>query len=301
MGIVNNKFITKLTIMKQMNFIPHTVDGIFRDLNRESKVTICLSGISGQPVNLHTDQGYSVEKVNNCTTAKEFYARLLSHCTGARLAAMDALHLLDPSENSALLLECIHRVDQLMLRTVPVYFPVHPSLPETGRHHYTRRFLAARLEGLSTGAEPSQEVIRRILLDAHRFAIQWNKAINVLQIQLISLLATLEHQSDLFPSPAYSLTQATHVPSSEKIRFNGTVPKLASLARILATRNLFEMKNKSQFFRRVVGSFSTAKQPDISWVSFRNHFDNPTPEELSFWDAELSEWRRIIRKLSIMN
>jgi len=79
-----------------MNFIPHTVDGIFRDLNRESKVTICLSGISGQPVNLHTDQGYSVEKVNNCTTAKEFYARLLSHCTGARLAAMDALLLRKP-------------------------------------------------------------------------------------------------------------------------------------------------------------------------------------------------------------
>lgn len=287
--------------MTTLDFIPHTVNGIFRELEREAKITISLSRISGQSETTCNGQGYSVEKVNECQSPKEFYARLMSLCAGVRLAAMDSILSLDPSEKSALVMGCIHKAVRLIRCTTPVCsLPSdHNEKKEWGR--ITRQFITTRIVGPPSDLLKNEEKMDRFMDKVRAYALEWDKALNILMIQLISLLVLIEHQSDISPGIAHSQSPGSTSPCGEKIRFTGSVPKLAALARILAHRKLFEVNNKSRFFRQLVMVFSTTKQEEISWVSFRNHFDNPTPEELSFWDAELSEWRHIIRKLSVLN
>ena len=254
-----------VTKMKNLDSIPHIVNGIFRELNRASNISITLTAsISNQlpetnkpaSVSLRGSRiygirssgkpGFSIDQVNSCPTPEEFYHSLLNLCAGVRLATVDALQTLDPSEKGTLLLEAFHRVS--------------------------------------------------ILLAAHPFAHRYFVALRILSIQLICLLTVVEHHNDLCPPRSTAQTE-----SRDKLRFTGSVPCLAALGRILASRNLFEAPNKSQFFRTVATMFSTSQQPDISWLSFRNHFNSPSPEALAFWDAELSEWRRFIRKLSVLN
>ncbi|TRZ53681.1 hypothetical protein D4S03_01405 [bacterium] len=184
----------------------------------------------------------------------------------------------------------------LLQKVVTVYLTAEEAELWTEGEQCTKRFRHARFIWYDHVPDPSLNDLKHILLAAHPFAHRYSVALRVLSIQLICLLTGVEHHNDLYP-PRSTAQQE----SRDKLRFAGSVPCLAALGRILAARNLFEAPNKSQFFRAVATLFSTSQQPDISWLSFRNHFNSPSPEALSFWDAELSEWRHFIRKLSVLN
>ena len=131
---------------------------------------------------------------------------------------------------------------------------------------FPKRFKHAKL--IPSGPSPalSLDDIRLILLQAHQFAAQWKKALQVLSIQMICMLTNLEH----YESICNSQSSPAHRSSIEKLSINGTVQQAAALTKLLYIRKVF-------------------------------HFDCPTHEALAFWDAEISEMRKYIRKLTMLN
>ena len=284
--------------MKNLDSIPHTLDGIFRELNRTSNIiiTITNTGTPGRPVLIHGEQGFSIDQVNGCHTHEEFYHSLVSLCASVRLSTVDAMQTLDSSEKGALLLQAIHRVHILLQKIISVLLTAEEAALWTEGNQFVRRFKHARFIWNEGIPEVSLSDLKQILLAAHPFAHHYSVALRILSIQLICLLTGVEHPPDLNPPGTTSPSEAR-----EKLRFTGSVPCLAALGRILSSRNLFEIDNKSRFFRTITGMFSTSQQPDISWMSYKNHFNNPSHEALTFWDAEISELRKHIRKLMLLN
>ncbi len=303
--------------MKNLDSIPHTLDGIFRDLNRAAKFTITLNLASGTrheaPGTSHeisSDPESSIAypasrisypvsgilEVNGCQSPEEFYHSLLSLCAGVRLSTFDAMQPLGSSEKAALLIEALNRLNTLLQKIIFVTLTAEEAALWTEGNQSVKRFKNARFIFPEGMPESSLSHLNHILLAAHSFAYQYSRALDILSFQLICLLTRVEHPYDFNPPGKNSASEAR-----EKLRFTGSVPRLAALGRIISPRKLFEIDNKSRFFRTITGLFSTSQQSDISWLSYKNHFNNPSHEDLLFWDAEISEWRAYIRKLMAMN
>jgi len=282
--------------MKNLHSIPHNLNTIFLKLNNASNVTIKWTESSALPETQDNESGFTIHDVNGFTTPSEYYHYLVSLCTAARLAIVDDLQRLDLSEKGALLLEAFTRVDLLREKVSTIILPAETSSSESGKHLFLRGFINVAL--ISDNKQPSPPSVenRSLLIQLHPYACQLKKAINVLSNQLIALATTIEHHQDI--CIVGSLTSPSQF---KKLRIRGSVPYAAAFGRILYIDDIFVIHNKSEFCRIFSTTFSTIQQDDISWHSFKNHFNCPSLEALNFWDAKLSEWRKHIRKLTILN
>ena len=118
-------------MMKNLDSIPHTLDGIFRELNRASNIIITFNPAPGIRYYCHCERSDAatasgirhlasgILEVNGCHTPDEFYT-LMSLCAGVRLSTFDAMETLDSSEKAAILIEAIHRVSILYQKIISV-------------------------------------------------------------------------------------------------------------------------------------------------------------------------------------
>ncbi len=65
-----------------------------------------------------------------------------------------------------------------------------------------------------------------------------------------------------------------------------TVPQMACFFKMLVDNNLLEVKNKSEFCRRIADLFQSSGNDNLSWRSFKNHFDSPSPDSIRFCQEE---------------
>ena len=282
--------------MNNLNSIPHNLDTIFHQLNQATNVKVTLTSSpttpnpeSGEPVS-------GILDVNGYKTPTEYYHYLLSLCATARITIVEDLHKLDQSEKGTFLLEAFNRAGILCEKISSIILPARTSGSKSDRHIFLRVFKNVTIVSGNEQATPPSADSRSMLIQLNPYACQYKKAIDVLSLQLITLATTLEHHQDICKcGPPISTSQ------QKKLRIRGSVPYAAAFGRILFDDNLFEIRNKSEFCRIFSGFISTVQQDDISWQSYKNHFNCPSSEALTFWDVKISEWRKYIRKLSILN
>jgi len=73
---------------------------------------------------------------------------------------------------------------------------------------------------------------------------------------------------------------AEEIPHFNKMLIKTPVPALACFIYAASDAGLIHSDTKQQLYRLCCGFFCTDNAPEISPKSFRNHFDNPTPETL---------------------
>ena len=281
--------------MKNSNSIPHNLNTIFHKLNNATNVKVTLTS-SSTPNQAYDEPASVILEVNGSTTPTEYYNHLLSLCSGARLAIMNDLQHQHQSKKAAFLMEAFNRVDLLREKVTTVILPAETSSHDPTRYLFLRGFNNVTVDSDKKQSSPPSADNRSLLIQLHPYASQLKKAINILSMQLITIATTIEHHQDICivgPFPTSSLPK--------KLRIRGSVPYAAAFGRILYDDNLFDIQNKSEFCRIFSGTFSTIQQDDISWHSYKNHFNCPSPEALSFWDVKISDWRRYIRKLTVLN
>jgi len=282
--------------MKNLHSIPHNLNTIFHELNNATNVKVTLTSSSTTPNPASGEPASDILEVNGFSTPSEYYHYLMSLCTEARLAIVDDLKRLDLSEKGALLLEAFNRADLLREKVSTIILPAEITTHESTKYLFLRGFINVTLISCNKQSSPPSIDNQSLLIQLHPYACQLKKAINVLSNQLITLATTFEIQQNIFmgsPVPPPTL--------QKKLRIRGSIPFAAAFGRILFDDNLFDIRNKSEFCRIFSGFISTIQQDDISWQSYKNHFNCPSSEALTFWDAKLSEWRKHIRKLTILN
>ena len=83
-----------------------------------------------------------------------------------------------------------------------------------------------------------------------------------------------------------------------KILIKTSVSNLAAAIRILDQRNLIGNTNKSDIFLLISQYFSTPGSESISVKSLRNHYYDPDPASLDFWDNEADKFKKAIKDLN---
>ena len=78
-----------------------------------------------------------------------------------------------------------------------------------------------------------------------------------------------------------------------KLKWQLTVPQLAGFFKILVDSNLLEVKNKSEFCRSIADLFQSSGNDNLSWRSFKNHFDSPSPDAIRFCQEEFLNLNQI--------
>ena len=98
--------------------------------------------------------------------------------------------------------------------------------------------------------------------------------------KLDMLLTAIEFLPELKVVPG---EEEDHV---EKLRWQLSVPQLACFFRMLFDSNLFGPMNKSEFCRSIADLFQSSGKDNLSWRSFKNHFDSPSPDAIRFCQEE---------------
>lgn len=297
--------------MKNLDSIPHILNGIFRDLDNTTNVTATLhpaSGMrheaSGIQHHCHCEEmsdaatASDILEVNGCNTPTEFYYQINSLCSEVRLSIVDSLSGMEETEKAVMLIEAFNRVGILKQKISSIIVPSDPSC-EGG-------VIYVQLKGfthLTLFAGPDQipslsATNPYLLFRLNPFADQMKRALYILSHQLIDLATLLEHHRDICVG---GTSQPAPAPMVKKLRLRASVSLSAAFLRILYDDNLFEIPNKSEFCRIFAAFISTTQQEEVSPLSLRNHFNNPSHECLAFIDAKLTDWRSQIRKLMILN
>ncbi|MBE0647553.1 MAG: hypothetical protein IH596_07210 [Bacteroidales bacterium] len=125
------------------------------------------------------------------------------------------------------------------------------------------------------------------------------RALHNLSHQLLNIAMLLEHHKDICKGAIPPLPLP--VPMVKKLRLRVSVSLSAAFFRILYEDKLFESNNKSELCRTFAGLISTTQQEEVSPLSLRNHFNNPSHDCLAYIDAKLTDWRNNIRKLMNLN
>ena len=198
--------------MKNLDSILHTLDGIFRDLNRASNIIITMTntGTSGRPVLISGDQKFSIDQVNGCHTPEEFYHSLVSLCAGVRLSTAVAMKTLDPSENEAFILQAFHRVNILLQITISVTLTAKEAALWTKGEQCIKQFKHGRLIFKEGNPELSPADLNHILLAAHAYSSKYSLALRILSFQLIYLLTRVEHKGELNPLKISDFNNPSH-------------------------------------------------------------------------------------------
>jgi|GEM_PF-5732671 len=294
--------------MKNLDSIPHILNGIFRELNTATNVKVTLHEVPGTrqeaPGKRHEAPGKRqeapgtrheassdpvIQTVNGCQSPEQFYHMLFSLCATARCTIAETLRGLEPTEKATLLLEAFHRTNSMKDRVTSMILPSKPGDPNYPCLLYLQAFTHITLIPSHTSTP---------ILQMHPFACQLKKALSILSHQLISMAILHEHHRDICVG---GTPQPSQPPPFKKLPIRASVPYSAVLARIFFDNGLFAIKNKSEFCRIFASLISTNQQEEVSPLSLRNHFNNPPPEILALIDARLSEWRSYIRKLMALN
>ena len=98
--------------------------------------------------------------------------------------------------------------------------------------------------------------------------------------KLNMLLTAIEFLPELQVVPG---EEENHV---EKLKWELTVPQLACFFKMLVDSNLLEVNNKSEFCRSIADLFQSSGSDNLSWRSFKNHFDSPSPDAIRFCQEE---------------
>ena len=98
--------------------------------------------------------------------------------------------------------------------------------------------------------------------------------------KLNMLLTAIEFLPELKVLPG---VEEDHV---EKLKWQLTVPQLACFFKMLVDNNLLEVTNKSEFCRCIADLFQSSGKGNLSWRSFKNHFDSPSPDAIRFCQEE---------------
>lgn len=281
--------------MKHLDSIPHTLNGIFRELNKATNITVTLSPTSN-PASGIRHPAFTIRDFNGCQSSDQYYHLLLNLCAGVKLAIVDALPNFDPSEKGVLLLEAFNRADTLLQKITTTILPAKPVESEPSGYLFLKIFTHVVIHAANKKTKPPSSDNRALLIQLHPFACQLKKSLRILSNQLISLAILLQHHQDICAGNTNPPSPVQH-----KLRVRGSVPQIAAFGRMLYDDNLFDIRNKSEFCRIFSSFISTIQQDEISWHSYKNHFNCPSPETLSFWDTKISDWRKYIRKLSVLN
>ena len=293
--------------MKNLDSIPHILNGIFRELEKATDVNVTINQAPGmrqeasgkrQEAQGTRHEGSGFLEVNGYNTSTEFYSQISRLCSEARLSIVDSLSGLDETEKAVMLIAAFNRVSQLKQKISTIILPGEPCGEE--------RVIYVQLKGfthLTLIAGPDQTpspsaTSPSLLFRLNPFADQMKRALYILSHQLIDLATLLEHHKDICVG---GTPQPTAAPRVKKLRLRVSVSLSAAFLRILYDDNLFEIPNKSEFCRIFAAFISTTQQNEVSPLSLRNHFNNPSPECLAFIDAKLSDWRNYIRKLMALN
>ena len=282
--------------MKNSNSIPHNLNTIFHKLNNATNITITCTRSSNLSETQEKEPDFTIHEVNGFKTPAEYYDFLLSLCAGARLAIINDLQHLHQSEKAAFLMEAFNRVDFIREKVSTVILPAETSSQEPTRYLSLKGFNNVTFDSDNKQSSPPSANNRSLLIQQDLYACQLKKAINILSMQLITIATTIEHHQDI--CIVGSLTSPYPL---KKLRIRGSVPYAATFGRILYDDDIFDIHNKSEFCRIFSSTFSTIQQDDISWHSLKNHFNCPSLEALNFWDIKISDWRKYIRKLTILN
>jgi len=225
--------------MKNLDSIPHTLNGIFHKLNNLSNITITWTRTSGFSETQYGNPGFTIHEVSGFKTPAEYYHYLVSLCASVRLTIVKDLHGMEPNEQGSMLLEAFNRVGILLEKVSTIILPSELTGSKSSKHLFLRGFnnvtIFSTLKQTTTPATDN----RSLLIQLHPYACQLKKAISVLSNQLISM---------------------------------------ASLLR-----------------------FHHHHQQNGNRLNYKNHFNNSSPETRSLWDTKISERRKYIRKLIILN
>ena len=305
--------------MKNLDSIPHMLNGIFRELNNATNVTVTLhealgmsheaSGtrqeaqgnrneISSDPTSSIQHPGSRIQTVNGCNTPTEFYYQIYSLCSEVRLSIVDSLSELLETEKAVMLIEAFNRVNILKQKISNIIVPSDLSCEAGAVYVQLKGFTQLTILSVPDQLPSPSATDPSLLYQLNPFADQMKQALLTLSHQLLDLAILLEHHKDICiggtPQPA-------PLPVVKKLRLKVSVSLSGAFARILYDTAIFDIRNKSELCRTFAALISTTQQEEVSPLSLRNHFNNPSHECLVYIDAKLSEWRSCIRKLMMQN
>ncbi len=154
--------------------------------------------------------------------------------------------------------------------------------------HYDRSYIKQHLDQLCSYRE-KMNFLSDLEVDYHKM----KKRINLeLDLPIEQYLSTEKEATKLEAATHFKASTASQ--EIERIKTNLSIPQLALFFVLLYRAGLIEIKNKTVFFHSVATYFESKKSREVSWRSFRNHFDRPALTVISQVQAMLDDFQEAL-------
>jgi len=243
------------------------LDSAFDRLEEESSISIRFS-VCFNPLPEAGNNEFIIQSVNGCETSEQF-RRKLELLTAAFLDLINQKAVkMDKEACAGFMDQARDRIQQLKNtarfdRQISMFHRDHPCWVF---HHP------------ALDCEPAQALpsfaINAVLRLTSSYAFAWKSVLAECYERLRDIEFYLSH---LVNNPPACTAE---VPHFSKMMVKSPVPSLACFIFAAREAGLIHSGTKQELYRICCEMFQTSNAPEISPKSFRNHFDNPTPETL---------------------
>lgn len=270
----------------------HILNEIFSDLMTAAHITIDYKGHPCASDDEDDVRDIRIHSVNGFHKPDEYYARVNFLCSELVGDLMRAQVTFQPEEKPFFMEKALERFEPLL--HIVTFEQFHPRFCHRdqgvvdGLHLFTHpTFVGDKYH------EAPFYLFDRILCSAWKFSYFWDAAITNAYEKLTNISTFIEY----IPSQHYQVQSSQTINPKFKLRFTGTVPQLACLARFLYDNHFFNNINKSDVCRVFIDTFQTKGQDNIHWRSFKNNFDSPSADAILFWQEEFCKTMQYFQKL----
>jgi len=277
-----------LNYMRTTDSFPFHIDGLFAEFRQASAFVIDYRGYPCEPGEVNVTD-FAIISVNGFKTPREFNNYWKSLCEELRRKAMEISGTLLPEDRPLFLGEVVKELKTyLKLVFNDTYFR---SILNSRIIRPFSVWVFDRPE--FTGDKYHGNPYNRdtyILRKAWKFTVCFRDQIT----ELIKNISNLASVADFLP-----VTQLTQELNETilKITLGITSSQFACFVRVVFESGVIEHKNKSELCRRFTNFFSTKQKDNLSYKNFRNHFDNPTRDDLLLLASRLQGLMKCVNNL----
>jgi hypothetical protein len=226
-----------------------------------------------------------VTSVNGQDSVRKFAHFCLAAKARTKTDLLETLKGVNPADRPGFLKLALARCRKVRDMTMPVNGPGDDNRPVTPLVTDCR-FLDPVFDDGNGGKRTGKHTARLLLL-TERYARIW-RTVAVELTEEVQCFACITDYHYLFSAHS-AATPFGAPPQLKKIVVTVNVGDFAAMARMFFDHEAFAINNKTDFCRMVSDNFSTIKQKQISYKSFRNLFNAPSPESIKRMLDELSK------------
>jgi hypothetical protein len=269
--------------MRTIDSFAFLIDTVFGELEAASRVEIdCTTANSKE--NNENRSNLRITAVNGQHSASH-YLHFMKHLRAETMENLrETLPQIAPGDMEVFLDQALRRI-RIIARSVCIPGDSISSEHRRRMFQWSVRQVQFRCNG-KTAHQP--QIINDVLVRTRRHAWIFYIVIKKLEDRINCCAGATLNVSVISPvreqKPVY------------KFRLTCTVAFLGAMLRVLCDRNIVENPNIAELCRRMANSFYTDRQNSLSPHSFRNFFDNPSPEILEKLLEEIRIWEKYTEK-----